>query len=508
MRHLAAFVALLACLPAIPAPAYAEAPATTEPVVVIAHIDQGINPYHRAFRDEGPLAYVHPSEYLDGYPADTPALWLSLNETSWEAAFAKDNATVWDPLFRQWANTTVDPATGKSPRDLLRGQMFWIPGTRIVAAVRFGTGGVYCPAPAEHPPPMLLVYTRCRDNVILDDYGHGTMTATRMAGKDVSLCPRCRIVTIEGLGGASVRWAADRGWIDVQTNSWLSLVPPPANQLDVPGVTGVDATTEAFAHAQSRMLTYAASGNGAGYIGGVAPTPTYVLSTAAPGVILAGAHDNGHVSTWSGAPAHVVADGYAGLTARRNSLDAVEPSVFACCTSAAAPYAAGGGAGLLYAARALAGDTGTGLRGGCLVVGTAVAGGPLADGCLSIDDARTLVRHSAEARPAEGAHDGAKHWLARVGDGDLDFASDPAVARFGAGANPYCGNCWNLPVQWSSVPDDAPAYASIGYGAVNERALAAAVAALGGAPLPDRSDVDAFFALDAALRAPFFADPS
>ncbi|MGH2729332.1 MAG: S8/S53 family peptidase, partial [Actinomycetota bacterium] len=223
------------------------------PIAVVALIDAGINPYSSAFRDTSPLAYKHPSTYIPGYPKDTPTLRLSL-DIPYEKAVEQD-ADVWK---------LVTPGT-----------LYWIPGTRIVGAISFGAGGGNCPV--VEPPPANTLQQGCPQTPILDDHGHGTMTASRAGGSPSSLAPAARIVEIEGLGSKGVRWAADQGWIDVQSNSWLSLVPPPFDGL-------VGSTSEAFEYAATKMLTIAASGNGTAYLAGFAPTPTYLLSTAAPGV--------------------------------------------------------------------------------------------------------------------------------------------------------------------------------------------------------------------------------
>lgn len=446
------------------APADAEASPAPAAHVVLAHVDTGINPYALAFRDDSPLAYAHPSTYLPGYPADAPALRLSLNETDLAAAYEMDKA-VWEGVTR--------------------GTLYWIPGTRIVGAVTLGDGGTNCP-PAR-TPPLSYLSGDCEERPILDDHGHGTMTASRAAAGERSLCPACRIVTIEGTGPESVRWAADQGWIDVQTNSWLGFVPPPVD----------DSIGPAFAHAAQRMVTIAASGNGAAYVTGFAPTPTYVLDTAAPGVVLVGAHDNGHVAPWSGAPAHVLSDGYAGWTALVDSVDGFEPNPVACCTSAAAPYAAGGAAALVLEARVLLGDAGVGARDGRLAVGAPLAEGPLADGDLTLAELRDLLLKAATPRPAEGPDDGGAHW------GTQARAPDPLDPA----GNPYCLGCWGTPAPFSSIPDGPALVAHAGYGAVDPDAVARALAVLRGeAPLPERPAEDAFFALDAAAREAVFRD--
>lgn len=474
---------------AVPAPASSEGavPLTNGPLVVIAHIDAGVNPYHAEFRDDGPLAYVHPCNYLPGYPCTTPALRLSLNETSWAAAFEKDKA-LWDGLFNTWAN----PST----RETLRGKMFWIPGTKIVGAVRFQTGGVFCPFPTADaaPPPWLLHYAACRDYPLLDDHGHGTMTATRMGGNTASQCPQCRIVSIEGLSDQNVKWAADRGWIDVQTNSWGNLVPDPVNAI----VFG-EAGARRIEAAAASHLVYFASGNGAGLILGWTTWPTQLLPTLVDGAVWVGAHDNGKIAHWSGAPAHVVADGFRGITAGHRNISGVGPSPITCCTSAASPYAASVGAALVLEARRVLGDPLTGVRAGVVAEGTVppeLVGttSPLADGAFTLDELKSLVKNSAQARPTEGVHDGESHWFSNPGQA-------PDTLPYGPGGNVFCGGCWTLPVQWTEIPDGAPAYTLVGYGAANEFSLALAKDVLAGtAAEPDRSEVDEFFEAEKPVR--------
>jgi hypothetical protein len=240
-----------------------EPPAEPVPVepprtAVVGQIDAGINPYHEAFHDESELARTHPSEYIDGFPEDAEALNLTLDADSYEEALAADEDV--------WANVT-------------RGELYWIPGTRIVGAISLDEG---------------LTRGDREDTPILDDHGHGTMTASRAVGEGTSLAPDARIVTIEGFGGQEVRWAADQGWIDVQTNSWVDRVPPPANRAqDEAPLTDVESTSEAFAYAADRTVTFTSSGNGLAYQAGVAPQPTVAEPAGGPGGVRGGAPDHG-----------------------------------------------------------------------------------------------------------------------------------------------------------------------------------------------------------------------
>ena len=439
---------------------------TPRPMTVVAHIDTGINPYNKNFRDRSALAYKHPSTYIAGFPQDAEALRLSLDMPYDKAVKADED--VW-----------------KSAR---RGQLYWIPGTKIIGAISMGAGGTSCPI-VKFPTVVATNDGTCSENVILDDAGHGSMTASRAAGNLTSLAPDARLVTIEGLGAGSVEWAADQGWIDVQTNSWLSLVPPP-----VPS-----AVTDAFSRAASLMPTLAASGNGSVYLAGVAPTPTYLLSTAPPGVILVGGHDNGKTTLWSGAPPHVVADAYAGPTAIFNSSTEVRPDPISCCTSAASPYAAGGAAALILEARRILGDRTTGVRNGILAEGRcgAVETGPLADGDFTLEEFKDLFFHTAEPRPQEGKHDGLIHW-----------AGEPRVpdnAEYGPGGNPFCIGCTTTPVPWSAIPKEGDAYLFIGYGGINEFSVALGKKVLAGeAGALARETADAQYEVDQSIRELMF----
>ena len=435
-------------------------------VAVIALIDSGINPYSPAFRDYTPLAYKHPSKYIPGFPKDAQALKLHL-DMPYEKALKADEE-IW--------------------KSLRRGELYWIPGTRIVGAISFGSGGTNCPVVPT--PPASALQEGCDEHVILDDHGHGTMTASRAAGSPSSLAPNARIVEIEGLGGKGVEWAAQQGWIDVQSNSWINFVPPPAPS----------STTNAFAFASQRMLTLAASGNGTAYITGFAPTPTYLLSTAPPGVVLVGGHDNGKMTLWSGAPPHVVADAYAGMTAIGNSSEGMRPDPIACCTSAASPYAAGGAAAIITEARRLLRDKTPGTKDGLVACGRKglVKKGPLADGMFTLEELKDIFMHTAEAHPSEGKDDGSIHWL-----GD---PRPPDHPEYGPGANPFCFGCTTTPVAWKPIPEAVDAYQLIGYGGINEFSVKAAFDVLAGkAELPERPTADAQYDLDQSIRDQFYS---
>lgn len=436
----------------------------TTPTAVVALIDTGINPYSPAFRDSSNLARKHPSKYIPGYPKDAEALRLSLDLPFEDAIEADED--IW--------------------KTVKRGKLYWIPGTRISGAISFGEGGTNCPYVAM--PPANSLSQGCDDTVILDDHGHGTMTASRAAGYPSSLAPTARIVAIEGLGAGSVEWAAEQGWIDVQSNSWVNLVPPPLPS----------GTTDAFARAAQRMLTLAATGNGTAYLAGFAPTPTYALSTAPPGVVLVGGHDNGKMTLWAGAPPHIVADAYAGMTATRSD-DEMKPDPIACCTSAASPYAAGGAVAVVLEARRLLRDGTPGTRDGLVACGKPTRKGPLEDGMFTLDELKDVLFHTAEAHPSEGRDDGDVHWSGEP--------RAPDHVEYGPGANPFCFGCTTTPVAWESIPAAGDAtYPLLGYGGINEDSVRLAAKVLAGRlDMPQRGNADAQYEADQALRDSIFA---
>ncbi len=482
MRRLAIVVSVsIAGAAMIPAGATTRFTPPPRPIpAVVALIDTGVNPYNPAFHDSSFWAFQHPSTYIPGFPKDAKKLKLSLGTRTLEEALAKDAKT--------WSE--VRP-----------GQLYWIPGTKIIGAISLSAGGRRCPAKrggvSVTAPPPAGTFTNsspeCPERIILDDHGHGTSTASRATGVGTSLAPGARLVVIEGLGTGSSQWAADQKWIDVQSNSWGFL-------------TGLEpGAMRAFRDIAQRQLVVTASGNGLAF-SGFGPEPTYLHALSAPGVVVAGGHDNGHVTAWSGAPAHVVADAFSPRTALWDSLE-IRPDPVACCTSTATPYVAGAAARIILEAREILGYRTSGIRDGVVAKGkkNRVKRGPLKDGVFTLDELREVLYKTAQARPVEGKHDG---WIHPSGDPAgsatgrpaLTFATDMLLDN-GPGQNPYCQGCWTLPVPWEVVPAEYPAYTQIGYGAVNEHSIALARRVLRGkAPVPERPDEDAFFAHDEALR--------
>jgi hypothetical protein len=401
------------------------------PQAVVALVDTGINPYHVNFRDESALAWQHPSTYIPGYPADAIALNLTLDAEDLDAALEAD-AKLWESVES--------------------GTLYWIPGTKIVGAY----------AESDSGSSIGTIF----------DTGHGTMTASRAAGNQYSLCPECRIAVVQGFTGTSVAWAGSQPWIDAQSNSWSPLVV--FQQADAAQEQGL---ADAFATAATEQLVFGSAGNGVAGKGGVLGHPSFTRSTSGPiGVLSIGGHDNGQVILWSGSWPHVVADACANWAPVGASLDEFSDSAGG-GTSSASPYAAGEAARLVLEAKRLMASTEPAMEPGIAAIGTPVPGAPLLeDGILTIDEVKTLLMKTAVARPVATEHDG---------------------ADCGATGTPYT----TYPIQWSDLPEDQPAYYFIGYGQVSVDSLATALAVLQGtAPMPERPVEDEWHGYAETLR--------
>lgn len=428
---------------------------------VIALQDTGINPYHKVFRDSSPRALQYPGTYIPGYPAGAKPLNLHLDEASYRDAVKKD-CSLW--------------------KGVKRGQLYYVPGTRIVGAISFQpVGGIGCATATADPTGTPYV---------LDTAGHGTMTASRAASSEYGACRSCLIVSVQmpsTAGNAApdifdaLDWLdANTGWIDAESHSWGPIafgLWEPTGEADI-YVGNPELARRSERNAQAH-LAFWASGNGVAGRGGVIGLPgTETAPQLGPSVISVGGHDSGYVSAWAGFPPTVVSDDCNDWAAYSNSTDKSDPTVGS-GTSSATPFAAGGAVRILRDARAILGDTTTGIHSGVAASGPAglVPAGPLADGTLTVVEWRDLVLKTASPRP------------------EAQFEDGPICSTTSA---PYNA----APVKWTDVPSDFPEYVQIGYGAVDEVGHTRALATLNGqAPLPDRSRTDQFMALDAQSRA-------
>lgn len=415
--------------------------ASQDAQVVIALMDSGINPYHAAFRDDSPLGQQHPSTYIAGYPAEAEAVQLTLDAPDLATALALDDA-IWRSL---------DPD-----------KLYWFPGTKVVGGISTGVSN-------ETPGVIFSV-------------GHGTMTASRAAANEYSLCPECRIVVIQagdildgGESGAYVRWAADQPWIDVQSHSWSGAVPF-NNDVEVPGIRA------ASEYAAAQMPFFASAGNGVSGKAGVLGHPAFTRPmSGARGVIPVGGHDNGFVTAWTAQYPYVAADACASWAAVGDSMHTFDPEVGS-GTSASTPYTAGEAGRIILEARRILGGPGD-RSAGILAQGAPPPGlgpSPLADGDLTLDELKAVLFRTATARPAFTRDDG-----------------------FACGAMSTPSN--TLPVAWTSVPGDVNAYPFIGWGGIDVTSRDRALAVLRGAPMPVRPADEQAHAKAETLRAGYWS---
>ena len=145
---------------------------------VIAVVDNGINPYHVDFRldpDDDRIG-VHPSEYIEGYPADAQTMSLAFDAPSLAEAYERD--------ADQWEQAT-------------KAELSWVDGTNIIGghsvheSSHFATGG-----------------------------SHGTPVASQAAGRVVGPNhPDVLLVMVRDFI-AGLEWAAKQPWVDVISGSW------------------------------------------------------------------------------------------------------------------------------------------------------------------------------------------------------------------------------------------------------------------------------------------------
>lgn len=458
---------VLVALPVLATPPTSATPAPTSngSNAVIAVIDGGVNPYHVQFRDDSPRAYQYPGTYIPDYPANAVALNLSLDAPDMQTALERD--------CHLWENVTS-------------GQLYWIPGTRIVGAVEFFAKPQHC---VRDRAGHVVVGDSMIAVPLLGDY-HGTMAASRAVAKDYGGCPTCLLVALSGARPASMAWSqANANWIDVESDSWFNEVgvlaicavacSKPTDAIVTHGDPAVTrlAETDAQAH-----LVFRASGDGVGnpvaFALYAAPNLNYLAWDITPSMIVVGGEDSGYVATWPGVPAQLASDGCNSWGALFTTVD-VSGSRIAGGTSGATPYVAGGAADELKAARAILGDARTGVHDGVVAQGPAglVPSGPLADGILTLGEWKRVVETTATARP------------------QAEFEDGPTCDTLGTGEAPA------TPLAWKDLPPGFPEYLYLGYGVVDRPAKALANDVfLGSAPMPERTVTDAYEAGVAAGR--------
>ncbi|HKO62827.1 MAG TPA: S8 family serine peptidase [Pyrinomonadaceae bacterium] len=423
--------------------------------VVIAVVDTGINPYHVAYRR--PEYTIHPSNYVEGFPKDAPALGLSFNAADYVTARTNDDGPVWGQVAER--------------------KLYWIPGTNVI--------GAYSVADYAGTPPNGLP-----SRPIIDDDGHGTGTTSVSGGGALSTKgapygsnPDALIVIVEGLGDAGVKWASEQPWIDFISGSYGDAASVPCTDSGDETVDSVGDVwcgreyryTAPFVLRDGRTALFSA-GNGLSRTGVAADRYSSLRPTSGPSwVVTVGAVSarNEQDYGWHSVPADISSYGL--------HWPAADPFSFSGevefgGTSNATPVTAGVFSRVLLAARRSLGDAVEGIHttaDGKLVPAygpSGIAKGLIADGVLArteLQDAVYKTSHPEEFNPDT--------WL-----------YDPVV-----------------------IPNTPLYYTQQGYGNANvAAALRAIEVIMGRAPMPNRSEVDAWIASVDAVRNTLYPPPT
>ena len=202
-RYLAGLLALALCPLATTGAAQARpADRNGDDVTVIAVIDSGITPYHWDFlaskmpRGANFPLDRPPHEWVRGFPSPkTFADYDSLDLTFEHKNEAVPYQTLEAQDKEEWLK--VRQSTAESVN------YYWIPGTKIIGAVDFGTDRIYQPTSA-----------------------HGTGASSVAVGNLHGSCPECMLVFVD-TGGfnqaqteAALEWVESQPWIDAVSNSY------------------------------------------------------------------------------------------------------------------------------------------------------------------------------------------------------------------------------------------------------------------------------------------------
>jgi subtilisin family serine protease len=153
------------------------ATSTFRPHVVVAVIDDGINPYHEVFRR--PNLTMPPSEYIPNFPKDAKVLNLTLGNNFW-ADYGND-ANILE-------NTT-------------RNTLYWIPGTNIMA-YSINDNTILVPSGPDSDDFPIMPGT----------HGTGCAYCILVGNPDVSLLiVECGMSKLE----EAISWTINQSWVDV-----------------------------------------------------------------------------------------------------------------------------------------------------------------------------------------------------------------------------------------------------------------------------------------------------
>jgi hypothetical protein len=330
----------------------------TEPQVVVAVVDNGIDAYHVDFAQQADVR-----RGVRGYPLQqAKPLRLSLRAASYATGRTRDDRT--------WAS-------------LQDRQLYYVPGTKIVGLVHIPGRG-----PQDSASQISVdTDTSASHRPVIDNAGHGTSAASLAVGSRHGRCPRCLLVFVSAVNlEDGLRWAAAQPWIDVISNSWGGPLGVPVGGSVGPAATTGQIEQASRLAAASGKAVFFAGGNGLSGLGpyagaGVDRGLTWASPYSGPPWVTAvGGYDPGSRAPtgWHDVPVDVVADAENVPAAQTDSLDGERAFIG---TSAATPLAAGTAAEALLRTRRTLGDLGG--HPASLVLSRSARPGPLADGRIT-----------------------------------------------------------------------------------------------------------------------------
>lgn len=412
--------------------------------VVIAVIDSNFNPYHWDYlaakmpqhgnddpNDDLPLDQ-DPATWLPGHPgAAAFKSYQALNLTLKPDDAAANTSELHEADAEQW--NTIRYSEGTSNGQV---NMYWIPGTKVIGHVAFGTGapvvggGVVEP----HNSNMFGLRTGPVDTWAVGSHGNGTATVS--AGAIHGSCRECLIVFVHGPTEQANEWVAQQDWIDLQTNSWgLSTLSPVRDRV----YAGSDTERQRTAIERGQSIFFSA-GNGVENAFAV-PNPTLFSSQEGPDWIITvgGIAPSGASYSGAGKPADIASLG--GSYPSAPNTDTGDPAANGSATfggtSNATPVIAGMYAESLYRIRrALAGASrlqqgGTIASGSGLACGAARADCAIADGQVTVHELREALFRSAVRTPQGTAPAGVTSIPESANQKELELIAEGHGSYFG-----------------------------------------------------------------------------
>lgn len=298
-----------------------------------------------------------PSTYIPGMP-ETTAVQLTMPTAEHQSQAS----------LRALDAPTIDALRVHTPTEP---NVYWFPGTKIVAAAAFAG-----------PAPGLIADS---------SDPHASKAASVAAGNLHGTCSECVFVLLSG-GNEAVKWATAQPWIDVVTNSWIN---PGTSGLDIGPTFGVQEDTRKAVE-RGQTVVWGA-GNGVANQFDDVPSLTWESSQRGPDwVVTVGAvvSANDQSPRGAGRPVDIAAYGDSYPSAGGDDVDS--EGVFA-GTSNATPVVAGTFAKVIQDGRLAFGDETPGNAGGVVAEGDPVrcalpaTSCPLDDGVLRRSEVQQLV---------------------------------------------------------------------------------------------------------------------